>query len=132
MFLRFKMSHIQKSEKIYHGCFTKNKDGTNTLIKKGENCVCPTNNPFWKYPEDVDCCVRTCSQENKNKKKIPIKSLINTLKNILTDGYLQTSTNTYFETILSVLFIATFLVLFIVNKGNILTDGRRYRKRPRI
>ena len=126
------MSHIQKSEKIYHGCFTKNKDGTNTLIKKGENCVCLTNNPFWKYPEDVDCCVRTYSQENKNKKKVPIKSLINTLKNILTDGYLQTSTNTYFETILSVLFIATFLVLFIVNKGNILTDGRRYRKRPRI
>ena len=23
-----------------------------------------------------------------------------------------------------------FLILFIVNNGNILTDGRRYRKRP--
>ena len=40
--------------------------------------------------------------------------------------------DTYFERILSVLLITTFLVLFIVNKGNFLTDGRRYRKRPRI
>ena len=25
-----------------------------------------------------------------------------------------------------------FLVVFIVNNGNILTDGRRYRERPKI
>ena len=31
-----------------------------------------------------------------------------------------------------VLISASFLVLAIVNNGNILTDGRRYRKRPRI
>ena len=31
--------------------------------------MCPTNSPFWKYPEDVDCCVRTHSQEEKKQKK---------------------------------------------------------------
>ena len=63
------MSCIQKSEKIYHGCFTKNRDGTNKLIEKGKACITPTNNPFWKYPEDVHSGVRTGSQE-KNQKKV--------------------------------------------------------------
>ena len=40
--------------------------------------------------------------------------------------------NTYFERILSARLIVAFLILFIVNNGNILTDGRRYRKRPNI
>ena len=62
------MSHIQKSEKIYHGCFTKNRDGTNKLIEKGKACIIATNNLFWKYPEDVNSSVRTRLQE-KNKKK---------------------------------------------------------------
>ena len=42
-------------------------DGTNKLIEKGKACITPTNNPFWKYPEDVHSGVRTRSQE-KNKK----------------------------------------------------------------
>ena len=70
------MSHIQKSEKIYHGRSTKNKDGTNTLIEKGEHCVCPTNGPFWKYPEDAGSGVL---KKNTNK-KLPIKNLIDTIK----------------------------------------------------
>ena len=63
------MSHIQKSEQIYHGCFTKNRDGTNKLIEKSKACITSTNNPFWKYPEDVHSGVRTRSQE-KNQKKV--------------------------------------------------------------
>ena len=63
------MSHIQKSEQIYHGCFTKNRDGTNKLIEKGKACITPTNNPLWKYPEDVHSGIRTRLQE-KNKKKV--------------------------------------------------------------
>ena len=27
---------------IYYGCFPKNADGTNRIIKKGENCLIPT------------------------------------------------------------------------------------------
>ena len=63
------MEKIQKSKQIFHGCFTKNRDGTNRLIEKGKACITPTNNPFWKYPEDVHSGVRTCSQE-KNQKKV--------------------------------------------------------------
>ena len=63
------MSHIQKSEQIYHGCFTKNRDSTNKLTEKGKACITPTNNPFWKYPEDLHSGVETRSQE-KNFKKV--------------------------------------------------------------
>ena len=42
------MSHIQESEKIYHSCLNKNKDGSNRLFKKGDRCCTPTNSPFWK------------------------------------------------------------------------------------
>ena len=34
--------------------------------------------------------------------------------------------------LLSAITGAGTLVIFIVNNGNILTDGRRYRKRPKI
>ena len=44
--------------------------------------------------------------------------------------------SSYFKRIGRILHCAlistSFLILFIVNNGNILTDGRRYRKRPRI
>ena len=40
--------------------------------------------------------------------------------------------NTNFERILSARLIVAFLKLFVVNNGNILIDGRRYRKRPNI
>ena len=62
------MSHIQKIERIYRGCFSKNRDGTNKLIEKGKICITPTNNPLWKYPEDIPSGVETRSQEKKSKK----------------------------------------------------------------
>ena len=47
----------------------KKKDGTNCLIKKGERCLVPTSNPFWKYREDIETySVRTRSQEKYQKK----------------------------------------------------------------
>ena len=61
-FLDIKMPKILESEKIYHGCFTKNRDGTNKLITKGEKCLIPTNKPFWKYFEDVPDEVKTRKQ----------------------------------------------------------------------
>ena len=62
---------MEKSELIFHGCFTKNKDGTNSLIEKGKACITLTNKPFWKYPEDIHSCARTRSQE-KNQKEVKI------------------------------------------------------------
>ena len=44
--------------------------------------------------------------------------------------------NSYFKRIRYILRCAViavgFLIIFIVNNGNILRDGRRYRKRPKI
>ena len=58
-----------KAQKIYYRCFTKNLKKTNRSIEKGKTYVCPTNKPFWKYPEDVSSSVKTRAQE-KNQKKI--------------------------------------------------------------
>ena len=55
-------------KKVFHGCFTKNKDGTNRIIGRGEQCLTPTSRPFWKYPEDISSSVRNWSQEKKQKK----------------------------------------------------------------
>ena len=60
---------MQKSDRIFYGCFTKNQDGANRLIEKNRGCLCPTNKPFWKYPQDVPGGVETHSQE-KNKKLV--------------------------------------------------------------
>ena len=51
----------------FHGCLRKNKDGTNTIIKKKFCCFCPTTNPFWEKTADVDFKVRTRSQELKQE-----------------------------------------------------------------
>ena len=64
---------MQKSDRIYHGCFTRNQDGTKRLIKKkNRGCLCPTNKPFWKYPQDIPSGVENRSQE-KNKKLVKKK-----------------------------------------------------------
>ena len=55
-------------KKVFHGCFTKNKDGTNRINGRGEQCLTPTSRPFWKYPEDISSSVRNRSQEKKQKK----------------------------------------------------------------
>ena len=61
---------MNKTEKIFHGCFTKNKDGTNRLIKKGERCLVPTSNPFWNNPEDIESCSANTRSQGKNQKKV--------------------------------------------------------------
>ena len=47
---------------IYHGCFTKNADGTNNPIGPGEKCLTTTTQCFWKNPKDVRSGVKTRSQ----------------------------------------------------------------------
>ena len=54
--------------RIYHGCFTKNADGTNKIILAGERFFYPISRPFWKFPEDIlDLGVKTCSQTKKEQ-----------------------------------------------------------------
>ena len=66
-FFRFENAKNSRKWKDLSQCFTKNRDGTNELIKKGEKCLTPTNKPFWKYSEDVPDGVKTHKQEKKQK-----------------------------------------------------------------
>ena len=50
---------------IYHGCMTKNADGTKKLIDSGEKCVIPTAQCFWKDSQDVRSGVKIRSQSAK-------------------------------------------------------------------
>ena len=61
------MKHIENN-KIFHGCFNKNRDGSNKLIEKNMGCVTPTSYPFWKRLWDVPHGVRTCLEEKQQKK----------------------------------------------------------------
>ena len=56
----------------YHGCFTKNADGTNKIIGPGEKCLIPTAQCFWKDPEDVRSEIKTRSQL-KNQPTVSIE-----------------------------------------------------------
>ena len=49
-------------DKIYHGCFHKNADGTNQGIVAGERCLTPTNKCFWKDPNDVEHRIKARSR----------------------------------------------------------------------
>ena len=121
-------------KKVFHGCFTKNKDGTNQIIDQGEQCLTPTSRPFWKYPEDISGSVRNRSQEKKQK-KITKREFDKYLKKryskMARGGPFKSS---YFSRIRYILCCAVigFLIVFIVNNENILTDGCRYRKRPKM
>ena len=57
---------------IYHGCFYKNADGTNKIIKAGEKSLVPTDECFWKDPCDVKHGVKTRSRA-KNEPKVTLK-----------------------------------------------------------
>ena len=48
--------------RTFHGCMTKNKDGTNRIIEKNHFCFCPTSAPFWKKIADINFKVRSRSQ----------------------------------------------------------------------
>ena len=51
----------------FHGCMRKNKDGSNRVIKKDKECLCPTTSPFCKKAVDVSFNVSTRAQENKKE-----------------------------------------------------------------
>lgn len=60
-------------EGMYHGCFFKNADGTNKIIKTGETCLTPTDECFFKNPCDVRNGVKTRSR-TKNEPTVGLES----------------------------------------------------------
>ena len=59
-------------QRIYHGCFYKNVDGTDKIIKAREECSFPTEECFWKDPSYIKNGVKTRSLE-KNELAITFK-----------------------------------------------------------
>ena len=72
------MTYIDESEKIYHGCFNKNRDGTKKWTRKGEKCLIATSKPFSKYSEDFPDGSKT--RARKKQKKITSKFYYNYFK----------------------------------------------------
>ena len=53
---------------LYHGCWTVFEDGTRCLIKSNwGGCICPTDDPFWKRPQDVESRVEILTEEMDKK-----------------------------------------------------------------
>ena len=44
-----------KTDRIYHGCYIRNADGTMVVIDfmNGERCLMPTAKKYWKNPEEL-------------------------------------------------------------------------------
>ena len=81
--------------KVFHGCFNKNRDGTNRVITPGEKCITQTSEPFWKYPEDIFASVRTRSQEQKyqQQKKLTKTEFQKYFKEKFIEKWLNSSEN---------------------------------------
>ena len=60
-------------QRIYHGCFYKNADGTNKIIKTGDECLVSTDECFWNDLCDVKHGVKTRSRA-KNEPKVTLKN----------------------------------------------------------
>ena len=116
--------------------------GTNRLIACGDKCITPTDQLFWK--KDVGSGVRTRSQEKEQKKvtqrqfekyfkQKDIQRWLDSLK----DGSINSDLELVilednWRYILTRTLIIGLIILSIVNNQNILTDSRRYRRRPKI
>ena len=55
------------TDKIYHGCATRYKNGKRNLInfEKDEKCLIPTSCLFWSEDIQVDCTMQTRSSTKK-------------------------------------------------------------------
>ena len=62
------MNKIQESEKIYHSCLHKNKDGSNKLFQKGDQCCLPTHSPFWKLRGTLQVALERALKKKKQER----------------------------------------------------------------
>lgn len=59
---------IKTMNQIYHGCFTKNADGTHKIILAGERGLFTSSKHFWNFSEDFrNLGVKTRSQTKKGQ-----------------------------------------------------------------
>ena len=61
-------------DRLHHGCYYKNADGTNRIIASGKNCLLQFNKCFWKVPSDVRCGVKTRSHA-KSKPSVSFQTV---------------------------------------------------------
>ena len=88
------MEKSEKSEKVFHGCFRRNQDGTNRVIEKNSQCFCPTSQPFWKQIKDVPSglCTRLQEQNEELVKRGDFNRYLRQKgRDNIKDGLLQTS-----------------------------------------
>ena len=64
--------HVTMEQRIYHSCFYKNADGTNKIIRAGEECSVSTEECFWEDPCDIKIGLKTRSRE-KNEPVVTLK-----------------------------------------------------------
>ena len=123
----------------FHRCMRKNKDDSNRIIEKDKWCSWPTTSPFWKKAEDLSFKIRTRSQEQKQE--LVKRSDFNRYCRRIGQEDQKMARSRRLRTVLyegirslfcPSLAMLSYILIFIVNNGNILTDGRRYRKKPEL
>ena len=108
---------------IYHGCMTKNKDCLNRLIGPGEKCLVPTDECFWKDPRDIRSCMVKTRSCTRTEPTVSIKDY-HTIS-LYTSETMDQSMGAWYRTkeqLIVLLLFLVFIILFIINNGNILTD----------
>ena len=117
---------------INHACMTKNSNGTKKIIGHGEKCLAPTGKCFWKDAEHIKSCDLKTRGHTKKEPTVSNQAYRNYFehKERIGQWILCTKSQTmkkedHFYVLLLFCF---YMMLFIVNNGNILTDGRNERK----
>ena len=68
---------------LYHGCGRCYLDGTNELIADNEGCTMPTNNPFWKKPEDSYNRISKSTRSKLKKRHMQLRHIVKNISVIL-------------------------------------------------
>ena len=123
----------------YHGCALKHSNGKNVITGSNEKCLTPTNKFFWKDPKDIISAWKTTSRLKKQPiahcktiakwfeqrvNKIIKDQLANFEEKVIEiiDGWSKKQKELL---VFLFFFCLTRTFIFIVNNGNILSDGRR-------
>ena len=68
---------------LYHGCGRGYLYGTNELIADNEGCTMPTNNPFWKKPEDSYNKISKSIRSKLKKRHMQLRHIVKNISVIL-------------------------------------------------
>ena len=93
---------------------TKNSNGTNKIIGHGETCLVPTGDGHTKKEPTVS--------------NQPTEITLNIRSAQVNESFVESQTMKKEDHFYVLLLFCFYMMLFIVNNGNILTDGRNERK----